>query len=187
MSPRECPNAPVVRRPISFTSTTCSILLSLNLSLHIQLIVSLDRHKAHRGPAHCLGNRFSVDVIALVGLYERLHVLRRDKSYFMALLSQRPAKEVRSSTGFHAYQLDAKVRGEAQQLDTRELLPSHNLAALVQTYQVKDCLAKIDADRIIEQLDSNSGVPDESPPTRKYYLITNGMVRRLLTSFSRKH
>src|ERR1017187_4915672 len=82
--------------------------------LHVELLVGLDRHKAHRGPAHCLSNRFSVDVIALVGLHERLHILRRHQAYFMALFSQCPAKEMSSSTGFHADQLRGKVRGEAE-------------------------------------------------------------------------
>jgi hypothetical protein len=35
-----------------------------------------------------------------------------------------------------------------KQLGTRELLPHHNFAGLVKTYQVKNCLAKIDANRI---------------------------------------
>ena len=38
----------------------------------------------------------------------------------MALLTQRPTKEVRSATRFHADELYLQVRGEVQQLDTRK-------------------------------------------------------------------
>jgi hypothetical protein len=37
--------------------------------LQIQLIIGLDRHKAHRRPCYRLGNRFRIDEIAFVGLH----------------------------------------------------------------------------------------------------------------------
>lgn len=76
----------------------------------------------------------------------------------MALLAQRPAKEMRSSTRFHANQSSVHVGCETKQLDPRELLPDDNLAGLVQTYQVKDRLAKIDADDV-----QVPGTPPRSP------------------------
>ena len=68
--------------------------------LQIQLLVALDGHKAHGWPADGFGDRFRVDVIVLV----RLHVLRRDDSYFVTLLAQRTTQEMRSTTGFHTNQ-----------------------------------------------------------------------------------
>jgi hypothetical protein len=47
----------------------------------------------------------------------------------MSLFSQRPAKKMGSSAGFHANQLDLYGRGEVQQLCSRELPAHHNLAA----------------------------------------------------------
>jgi hypothetical protein len=76
----------------------------------------------------------------------------------MALFSQRPAEEMSSSTRFHANQLNVHVRCETKQLDPRELLPHDNPAGLVETYQVKDCLAKIDADGL-----QVHGTPPRSP------------------------
>jgi hypothetical protein len=44
--------------------------------------------------------------------------------------------------------MDLPVRGEAQELRSRELLPHDYLATLVQTHQVKPCLTQINADRV---------------------------------------
>ena len=105
--------------------------------LHVQLFFALDRHKTHPGPIHSLGDRFGIDVVVLVGLHIRLHVLRRHQPYIMTLLAKRTAKEVRSSAGFHANQIDLQVRCESKQLNTRELLPHHHLAGHAQTYKMK--------------------------------------------------
>ena len=56
--------------------------------LHIQLVVCLDRNKAHRRSPDCFGNRLGINEIALVGLHVRLYVLRRDDAHFMPLLSK---------------------------------------------------------------------------------------------------
>jgi hypothetical protein len=53
---------------------------------------------------------------------------------------------MRSAAGFHANQFDLQVRGEVQQLLARKLLAYHNFTAQVKTNQIKDCLAKINAD-----------------------------------------
>jgi hypothetical protein len=47
---------------------------------------------------------------------------------------------------FHPDQMHAPVRREPQQLRTRELLAYHHFPACVQTDQMKDRLAEIDAD-----------------------------------------
>jgi hypothetical protein len=40
------------------------------------------------------------------------------------------------------------VRGETQQLGARELLAHHDLAAQVKPDQMKNCITKINADRV---------------------------------------
>ena len=42
-----------------------------------------------------------------------------------------------ASAGFHTNQLNVHVRGEAEQLRSREMLPHHYLPALVHTYDMK--------------------------------------------------
>jgi hypothetical protein len=70
--------------------------------LHIQLLLRLDRYKTHPRPSDRFGNRFRVDVVALVGLHIRLYVLRRHQAHFMPLFPQSPPEKVRSTAGFHA-------------------------------------------------------------------------------------
>src|SRR5882724_4854683 len=84
--------------------------------LHIQLLISLDRHKAHRRPCDSLSDRLGIDIVALVCLHVRLHILRWNQPHFMSLFPQSSAKKMRTSAGFHANQPDVYVGGEAQQL-----------------------------------------------------------------------
>src|SRR5713226_2173631 len=116
--------------------------------LQIQLVISLDRHETHRRPCDSLRDRFSVDVVALVGLHVRLHILCRYQSHLVSLFPQGSAKKMRTSAGFHANQPDVYVDGEAQQLCARELLAHHDLAAQVKPDQMKNCLTKINADGV---------------------------------------
>src|SRR5712692_954563 len=105
--------------------------------LQIQLVIRLDRHKTHRRPRDGLSDRLRIDVVALVRLYVRLHILRRDQPHLMTLLPQRPAKKMGASARFHTNQLNLHVRGEAEQLRSREMLPHHYLPALVHAYDMK--------------------------------------------------
>src|SRR6202140_5324081 len=106
--------------------------------LQVQLVIALDRHKAHGRPGDSLRDRFSIDVVALVGLHVGLHILRRNQSHLVSLLPQCSAKKMRGSAGFHANQPDAYVGGEAQQLAAREPLAHYNLAAQVKSDQMKN-------------------------------------------------
>src|SRR5260370_5906766 len=84
--------------------------------LHVELIVALDGHEAHGGPAHRLRNCFRIDVIVLVCLYKRLHILRRDETNLVYLLLECFAKKVGTTTRFHANQMNLEVRCKTQQL-----------------------------------------------------------------------
>src|SRR6266446_3894585 len=114
--------------------------------LHIQLVIRLDRHEAHRRPCDRLSNRLGIDVIALVRFYVRLHILRRYQSHLVSLFPQCSAKKMRTSAGFHANQPDVYVGSEAQQLGARELLADYDLAAQIKPDQMKHCLTKINTD-----------------------------------------
>jgi len=109
--------------------------------LHIQLLVGLDRDKAHRGPAHSFGDRCCVDEIALVSLHERLHILRRHETRFMPLFAKSLAEEMRAGASFHPNQINLDVRSEAKKLRARELFPHHHLSGVAQTNKMKNCLA----------------------------------------------
>src|ERR1700739_4647522 len=108
--------------------------------LQVELIVSLDRHKAHRGTGYSLGDGFGIDVVILVRLHVRLHLLGRHQTHVMSLFPQSTAEKMRSSAGLHADQTLAKVRCKAQQLSPRTLLANYNFTSCVDTYKVKDRL-----------------------------------------------
>src|SRR5258708_10927512 len=90
--------------------------------LHIQLLISLDRHETHRRPCDSLRDRLGIDVVALVRFHVRLHILRRYQSHLVSLFPQCSAKKMLTSAGVHANQPDVYVGSEAQQLVAPELL-----------------------------------------------------------------
>src|SRR5438477_13027467 len=65
------------------------------------------------------------------------------RTYLVSLLLERFGKKMGATACFHANQMDLSVGCEAQQLCSREFLANHNLASLVQTYQMKNRFAKI--------------------------------------------
>jgi hypothetical protein len=65
----------------------------------------------------------------------------------VALSAQRSPEKVRSRACFHAHQGVGQVGGVGQQLRARELLPNNHLAVLIESDEMKNGLAQIDADR----------------------------------------
>src|SRR6266436_3735140 len=128
-----------VRRITQRSRTRCSDCIS-------RLVIGFDRHEAHGWPCDSLGDRLSIDIVALVRLHVGLHILRRYQPHFVSLFPQCSAKKMRTSAGLHANQHDVYIRREPQQLCTRELLAHYDLAAQVKPDQMKNCLAKINAD-----------------------------------------
>ncbi len=90
--------------------------------LQIQLIVCLDRNKAHVLTVNRLGNGFRVQEVVLVRLHKRLHELSGDQPHIVILLSQGTAQEVRSRAGLHADPGGLQVGGKGDQLPLGELL-----------------------------------------------------------------
>src|SRR5258708_27203869 len=107
--------------------------------LHIQLLISLDRHETHRRPCDSLSDRPGINIVALVRFHVGLHILPWNQSHLVSLFPQCSAKKMRTSTGFHTNQPDVYVGSEAQQLCARELLAHHVLAVQAEPDQMKDC------------------------------------------------
>ncbi len=68
--------------------------------LQVQLVISLDRNKAHVLAFDSLGDGFGIHEVVLVRLHERLHELTRDQPNIVPLLVQSTAKEVSSGASF---------------------------------------------------------------------------------------
>src|ERR1700747_1696212 len=108
--------------------------------LQVELVIGLDRHKAHRRTGYSFGNGFGIDVVVLVRLHVWLHILCRHQAHIVSLFPQSAAEKMRSAARLHADQTLAKVRSKAQQLSSRTLLANYNCTACVDTYKVKDRL-----------------------------------------------
>src|SRR5215813_7207816 len=100
--------------------------------------------KRHSWPcAHSFSDRFRVNIVALVRLHVGLHILCRNEPYLMPL-----ALAMRASTGLHTHQMNRAIGHEVQQLFAQKLPAYHNLSAKVKSDQMKNRLAKINADRV---------------------------------------
>ena len=93
--------------------------------LQIQLLLGFNRHKSHRRPLDGFGHGLRIDVIALVRLYVRLHILSRHQSSVVALFPQSPSQEIR---------LRRCVRGSPLRAICRELSRVSLPAALTKHY-----------------------------------------------------
>jgi hypothetical protein len=68
------------------SATTHPALAHPMQGLQIQLVVRLDRNEAHTWPSHGLGDRFRIDIVVLVRLHVRLHILSRHQAHVVPLL-----------------------------------------------------------------------------------------------------
>src|SRR6266567_6757346 len=114
----------------------------------IQLIVGLDRNETHTWSSHRLRDRLCIDVVVLIRLHVRFHILRRHQTHIMPLFPKGTAQKMGASTGLHADQGHAQIRCEAKNLVARALLAYHNFTAQVESNKMKDRLPKIDANRV---------------------------------------
>ena len=100
--------------------------------LQIQMLLGFDRHEAHRRPLHCFGDRFRINVVALVRLYVRLHVLGWHQTYIVTLSSQGSPEEMGTTASFHPDYVNTPVGGVRQQLCTRTPFANDDLSARIE-------------------------------------------------------
>src|SRR5436189_5486343 len=115
--------------------------------LQIELILRLDWYEPHRWPVHCLGDRFGVPVIILIGFHEGTYELRRNQPHLMPLSLQRGTEVMGATTGFYANQAGRHICCIADHLFPRQSLLHDHVSWLVETHHVKSGLSKIDTDR----------------------------------------
>ena len=95
-----------------------------------ELIIGLDRDEPHVVPIDCLGNRFGIKEVVLVGLYERLHELSWNQLHVMTLCPQRTAQEMRTRACLHPDQQCLQIRSKGDELLPGELLLQQHLAVI---------------------------------------------------------
>jgi hypothetical protein len=111
--------------------------------LQVELVVGLDRNKAHVLAVHRLSDGLGIQKVVLVRLHKGLDELGRDELHIVALCSQRTTQEVGPAACLHPDERSLQVRCERDQLSLRELLLQQHLAVIVKRYQVKRRLAKV--------------------------------------------
>src|ERR1700730_14926156 len=62
--------------------------------LHIQLVISLDRHETHRRTCDSLSDRLGIDVVGSGRFRVPLLMLRRNQSHLVSLFPQCSAKKM---------------------------------------------------------------------------------------------
>jgi hypothetical protein len=98
-------------------------------SLQVELVVGLDRNKAHVLPIDSFGDRFRIEEVVLVRLHKWLYELSWNQLHIMALFSPGTAKEVSTRTCFHPDQGSLQVGGKRDQLLLGELLRNSTFPA----------------------------------------------------------
>ncbi len=99
--------------------------------LAVQLVIGLDRHKAHRRPCYRLGDRFRIEEIAFVGLHVRLHILRRYQPHLMAPFAQCRPRKCAPPQASMPINSTGRFAVKCKQLCPRELLAHHTFATQV--------------------------------------------------------
>jgi hypothetical protein len=115
--------------------------------LEIELRGRLQRHEPHRVALNRLDDRLRIEeVVVLVRLHERPHLLRPHEPHVVALSGELPPQMVRAARRLHADEARLEVHGEPQELQPRQLLPHYYLASSVDAHEVKDGLTEVDPD-----------------------------------------
>jgi hypothetical protein len=84
--------------------------------LHIELLLGLDRHKAHVLFGHRFGDRFRIQEVVLVRLPVGLYELGGNEPHFVSLLSECGSQKVGSRTRLQTNQRGRQIRRMGQQL-----------------------------------------------------------------------
>jgi hypothetical protein len=108
----------------------------------IALLGRLDANEVHGRSLHRLG----IAVIVLVGLDERLDVLRREQGDVMPKWPNLARDMMRARAGLQADEAGWQIDKPAHKLLTRYLVAHRDGAGLVETDQVERILADLEAD-----------------------------------------
>jgi hypothetical protein len=119
---------------------------------HGLLLLALDRHEAHRGPAGRLADRFGINPVALAALHERFDVGRRDQPRLVAKLCDLPRPVMRRAAGLHRHRARLELREEGHNLAALELLAQNAPAPLIGAVRLKNLLGQIGGVCLVMQI-----------------------------------
>src|SRR6202030_3535570 len=136
----KCPNLVDDRRAPGDQAVTHAVDI-----LQVQLVIGLNRDKAHVLPFDGLSDRLCIDEVVLVRLHEWLYKLSWDQPDIMALFAQCASEKMSPRAGLQSNQRCPDVRGIYQKLLPVKLLPHKHLARSAECHEMERCLAEVDA------------------------------------------
>jgi hypothetical protein len=113
--------------------------------LQVDLLDRSRMGEAHRRTRHGFGNSLSIDRVVLLRLDVRLDELRCDNAHLMAHGGELACQPLRARTGFHADDRAVGTLKEAEQRIASELNALDDGPRAVETDDVEDVLAEVDA------------------------------------------
>ena len=105
------------------------------------LLLAFDRHKAHRGPGHCLADGLRVSSVVLLSLYIRLHVSGRHQLHPMPQSHDRSRPIMRCCTCLHSDKTRAQALEKFQHFRPTQL-PT-NMPCLIDAVYLEHVLRDI--------------------------------------------
>jgi len=115
--------------------------------LQIQLILRLLTDALQVGPQRCLSNTFGIVLVILLALHERLGVLGRNYPWLKTQFTERATNKMRAEACLHADDAARQLLENVNERQTLDLASKNDLPVPIETDDVKNILANIDADR----------------------------------------
>lgn len=112
--------------------------------LHVELILALQSHKAHRRPRRSLRDPLSVAIIVLLRLDVRADIFGRHQPNLMIMGGEQPAQMMSPAARLHPDDARRKLRHKSYQRLAPNLTPHHDRTRRVEPDDAVDILAKID-------------------------------------------
>jgi hypothetical protein len=113
--------------------------------LNVLLMNVFNRHEAHVGTRHRLGNRFGVTQVIFVRFHIWFDVLRRHQLHVMTLLAQTPRPIMGAATRFHPDDHRWQLRHKRDQFSASQAFAHDDFAPFVHPHEMEDPLCDIDA------------------------------------------
>ena len=111
------------------------------------LLITLDRHVAHRGAAHGFADGRGIGCVVLAPSDIRLHVLRRNQPDIVPEFAKFAPPEVRRRAGFHPNKASRQLGEIDQHFTPPETALLNDAAERVHAVNLEDMLGEIEADR----------------------------------------
>lgn len=113
-------------------------------ALHVELLLRLEGHEAHRRTCGGLGDRFGITVVVLLRLHVGADILGRHQSDGMSLRGQQPPKVMGAAAGLHRDDTSGQLGRRADDRLTPCATTQNHRTGWVEANQATAVFAEID-------------------------------------------